>query len=107
MAFVAFVSAQKQTREKSCWEYYQEEPESINEIYFPHPTNCRFYYQCSAHGKVRMKCQPGKMFNSTFNFIIIHIIFKLGMHFDVETNQCGRPDDVVCGSDDDSSNRRY
>lgn len=55
---VAFVSAQK--KKDTCWHHYQEDPDHINEVYYPHDTDCRFYYQCSAHGRVRMKCQPGE-----------------------------------------------
>lgn len=57
LALVALVSAQK-----SCHHAYLDDPENINDVYFPHPTDCRFYYQCTAHGKVRMKCQPGEKF---------------------------------------------
>lgn len=57
---VTIVAAQK--KKDTCWHHYQEEPDSINEIYFPHDTDCRFYYQCSAHGRVRMKCQPGEKY---------------------------------------------
>lgn len=61
----------------SCWEHIRDDPDNIDQVFFPHEKDCRFYYQCSMHGVVRMKCQ-------------------FGMHFDVETHQCGRPDDVVC-----------
>jgi Chitin binding Peritrophin-A domain len=61
----------------SCWKYIQEDPDTIDQVFFPHESNCRFYYQCSLHGLVRMKCQHG-------------------MHFDAETHQCGRPDEVEC-----------
>ncbi|XP_070499512.1 peritrophin-1-like [Chironomus tepperi] len=61
----------------NCWRYYQEDPETIDQVYFPHEKNCQYFYQCTAHGAMRMKCPPG-------------------MHFDKENHQCGRPDDVVC-----------
>lgn len=105
---VTIVAAQK--KKDTCWHHYQEEPDSINEIYYPHDTDCRFYYQCSAHGRVRMKCQPGEK-NCTWklrsSYDHVRKITKLckhensnsGMHFDFEENQCGRPDEVSCWSE--------
>ncbi|KAG5679286.1 hypothetical protein PVAND_008865 [Polypedilum vanderplanki] len=68
------VSAQKKP---NCWEYFKDDPDTIDQVYFPYEGNCQYYWQCTAHGAMRMKCPPS-------------------MNFDAETHQCGRPDDVVC-----------
>jgi hypothetical protein len=56
----------------SCWEYYKEDPETIDQVYFPHESNCRFYYQCSTHGVVRMKCQHGMLFDADTHQVHFH-----------------------------------
>jgi hypothetical protein len=80
----------------SCWEYYKEDPETIDQVYFPHESNCRFYYQCSAHGISRMKCQFGMHFDADTHQVrlpatSIHLTIKTFDFF-----QCGRPDEVNC-----------
>ncbi|CAO1374953.1 unnamed protein product [Diamesa serratosioi] len=66
-----------QDQKPNCGELFREDPKAANNVYWPHDTNCNLYYQCSAHGLVRMKCQ-------------------YGMHFDRYMHQCGRPDEVEC-----------
>lgn len=66
-----------QSKRPSCWKYIKDESNYIDEIYFPYEGNCQYYWQCTRHGAMRMKCPPQQ-------------------HFDVDTNQCGRAADVEC-----------
>lgn len=81
-----------------CYEFYKEDPDNIDQVYFPHESNCKFFYQCTAHGAMRLV-----LFNVVYEKSLVIIYLENprmkcnpGMHFDRETNQCGRPDDVVC-----------
>lgn len=76
LTLLSEVSAQR----PSCWKAIQEDPAKINNVYFPHEDNCEFYYQCTMHGVRRMTCGRGQ-------------------HFDVLTNQCGRPEEVDCDAE--------
>jgi Chitin binding Peritrophin-A domain len=71
----------------SCWEFLKDDPDTIDQVYFPHEKNCQFYYQCSSHGPIRMKCQFGMHFDSeshqvcfkriTDIFSLVQIIFSI------------------------------
>lgn len=60
MLMIGAVAAQR----PSCWKYIRDDPDNIDEVFFPHESNCQYYYQCSMHGIVRMKCQAGMHFGA-------------------------------------------
>lgn len=37
----------------NCWKFYQDDPETIDQVYFPYEKNCQYFYQCTAHGAMR------------------------------------------------------
>lgn len=74
MLFAGTLHAQR----PNCWEYYRDDPENIDQVYFPHEKNCQFFYQCTSHGAVRMKCNPGMYFDrgKLKHFLWLQLKFK-------------------------------
>lgn len=82
-------------KKPSCYKYWLEDAETIDQVYFPYEGKCQFFWQCTAHG--------GDFKNYSRKFHVINLIFaamrmkcSYGMSFDTETNQCGRSADVNC-----------
>lgn len=51
--FIALLVLLVNGQRPNCWRYYQDDPENIDQVYFPHEKNCQFFYQCTAHGAMR------------------------------------------------------
>lgn len=48
------VSVMSQRSSKpNCYKYWLEDPDTIDQVYFPYKGNCQYFWQCTAHGAMR------------------------------------------------------
>lgn len=50
LVLLALASGQKKP---SCYKSWQEDPDTIDQVYFPYDGNCAYFWQCTAHGAMR------------------------------------------------------